>query len=90
MVRGDSGSRPGRQTELELARPEPSARRMSRTQLVDRILELNPTASPASLGEFDEDSLAHYLEHLCVANEPLVPWVRRGQSPGIVRREAGE
>jgi len=58
---------------------------------MDRIVELNPTATPAFLGIFSEHSLAHYLEHLCTASEPRVrctPWVRRGESPGIIAREA--
>jgi hypothetical protein len=65
-------------------------RGMNRAQLMERILELNPTATPQFLGEFSETSLAHYLEHLCVVNEPAAPWVRRGISPAIVRREARE
>jgi hypothetical protein len=62
--------------------------RLSRTQLVDRILELNPSATTEFLTTFNEDSLAHYLEHLCVLDEPCVPWVRRGMKPAIVRRES--
>jgi hypothetical protein len=65
-------------------------RGMTRSQLMDRILELNPSATPQFLGGFSESSLAHYLEHLNVATEPLVPWVRRGIAPAIVRREARE
>jgi hypothetical protein len=90
MVSGENGLRHGRQGELHTNINEQRTPVMTRSQLVDRILELNPTATPAFLGEFNEASLAHYLEHLCVANEPLVPWVRRGQSPGIVRRESAE
>jgi hypothetical protein len=63
---------------------------MNRAQLTDRILERNPTATATFLGAFSESSLAHYLEHLCVADEPSTPWVRKGISPGIVRREAME
>jgi hypothetical protein len=63
-------------------------RAMSRSQLMDRILELNPTATPKFLGGFSESSLAHYLDHLCVLSEPRSPWVRRGIAPAIVKRAA--
>jgi hypothetical protein len=72
----------------ELLNQESPRRAMSRSQLMDRILELNPTATPKFLGAFSESSLAHYLEHLSVVNEPHSPWVRRGIAPAIVQREA--
>lgn len=76
--------------QQELLNQEPSShgRAMTRSQLVDRILELNPTATPKFLGEFSESSLADYLDHLCVLSEPSRPWVRRGIVPGIVAHEA--
>jgi hypothetical protein len=69
------------------SRPQPA---LNRSQLVDRILEMNPSATPEFLRSFSEGSLAHYLEHLSIAGEPTTPWIRRGISPGIVRREAAE
>jgi hypothetical protein len=57
---------------------------------MERIVQLNPTATPEFLAGFNESSLAHYLEHLCVVDEPTVPWVRKGIAPAIVRREPGE
>jgi hypothetical protein len=63
---------------------------LSRAQLLERIVQLNPTATPEFLAGFTESSLAHYLEHLCVVDEPTVPWVRKGIAPAIVRREPGE
>ncbi len=86
MVRN---SRDSAQELLHLETEAPR-RTMNRSQLVDRILERNPTATPQFLGGFSESSLAHYLEHLCVADEPTIPWVRRGIAPAIVRREARE
>jgi hypothetical protein len=81
-------SRNGRDERLLHDQLEESPRRgMTRAQLMDRILELNPSATPQFLGEFSESSLAHYLEHLCVLEEPTIPWVRRGIAPAIVRRE---
>jgi hypothetical protein len=76
--------------ELLHLEAEAPRRTMNRSQLVDRILERNPTATPQFLGGFSESSLAHYLEHLCIKDEPTIPWVRRGIAPAIVRREARE
>jgi hypothetical protein len=63
---------------------------MSRAQLIERILEHNPTATPEFLSRFNENSLADYLDHLCVVDEPAVPWVRKGIAPAIVRRNPRE
>ena len=45
---------------------------MTKRELIDRIMQLNPTATPAFLAKFDEDDLAEYLTHLrwVVAPEP--------------------
>lgn len=64
---------------------------LSREQLIDRILMLNPTATPAFLGEFTENDLTHYLEHLTCAQEPRgreARWVRTGGTPAISMYEA--
>ncbi len=63
---------------------------LSRAQLMERIVQLNPTATPEFLAGFSEGSLAHYLEHLSVMDEPTTPWVRKGIAPAIVRREPVE
>jgi hypothetical protein len=76
------------QQELLSSEIESPRRAMTRSQLVDRILELNPTATPKFLGAFSESSLAHYLEHLCVVGEPGSSWIRRGIAPAIVKRAA--
>jgi hypothetical protein len=78
----------GQQIELLVAERRPAF--LSRAQLVERILQLNPTATPEFLARFSEGSLAHYLEHLSVMDEPTAPWVRRGIMPAIVRREPME
>ena len=83
MVSTDS-----QQGEL-LAQERPKAY-LSRAQLIERILELNPTATPEFLSRFSESSLADYLDHLAVLDEPLVPWVRKGLAPAIVRRTPRE
>lgn len=69
--------------------PAPTSPLVTRSQIVTRILELNPTASPAFLGHFDQSSLADYLEHLEVAQRPRDErggWIRRGNIPAIVVR----
>lgn len=63
---------------------------LSREQLIDRILMLNPTASPSFLGGFSPNDLTHYLEHLTVAQEPRgreARWVRTNTSPAICKYE---
>ena len=74
----------------QLLQPERRPAFLSRAQLMERIVQLNPTATPEFLAGVNESSLAHYLEHLSVVDEPTVPWVRKGIAPGIVRREPGE
>lgn len=71
-----------------LLAPAPTPERLNRAQLVDRILNINPTATTEFLATFSEDSLSHYLDHLCIVDEPCVPWVRRGMQPAVVQRES--
>ena len=49
---------------------EPATAAMSRSQLIDRILFLNPSASVAFLDDFDEDGLRDYLGRLQHAHAP--------------------
>jgi hypothetical protein len=37
---------------------------MSKRQLIDDIRQLNPTAQPQFLAQFEEDELQQYLDHL--------------------------
>lgn len=63
--------------------------RLTREQVVDRIITINRSASPAFLDRFAEPQLRHYLEHLTHTDERHeVPWVRRGETPAIVGRSA--
>jgi len=63
--------------------------RLTREQVVDRIISINRSASPAFLARFADEQLRHYLEHLDhTRHAPGVPWVRRGESPAIVARSA--
>ena len=63
---------------------------LSRSQILDQILAINPTASWL-LGEtFDRKQLWNYLQHLLTAQGPrgtATAWVRRADSPGISMRE---
>ncbi|TVQ61720.1 MAG: hypothetical protein EA378_08225 [Phycisphaerales bacterium] len=70
--------------------PEP---RMTREQLVHRILEINPSATREYLDRFREPNLAHYLERLVNAQQPRGPqsaWQRRAETPAIVGEAAPE
>jgi len=63
----------------------------AKTAAVERILALNPTADTAFLGQFGPRALETYLAHLEAAQIPrgrLARWVRPGDSPAIVWREA--
>jgi hypothetical protein len=37
---------------------------MDKTELIERICDINRTAKPAFLAEFSEEDLSAYLEHL--------------------------
>lgn len=70
--------------------PSPATGRLSGEQVIDRILELNPTASPAFLGQFDAESLRTYLEHLLSARQPRGErsrWVRPAGTRAICSSE---
>lgn len=37
---------------------------MSKREIIDRIMEINPSARPEFLAEFSQECLSEYLEHL--------------------------
>lgn len=37
---------------------------MSKREIIDRIMEINPSARPEFLADFSQESLSEYLEHL--------------------------
>ena len=37
---------------------------MSKREIIDRIMEVNPSARPEFLANFSQESLADYLDHL--------------------------
>ena len=60
---------------------------LSRTQLMDRIGDLNPTATAGYLSRFTDSALALYLEHLhakLVDTDSKRPWRRPGDTPAIL------
>lgn len=63
---------------------------LSRSQIIERILAHNPTASVEFLEDFSEQALRTYLDHLLSAQIPrgrMARWVRPGDTPGIVVAE---
>jgi hypothetical protein len=67
--------------------------RLTREQVVSRIIHINPTATQAFLSRFSEESLGRYLDHLVAASGPRRgdrPWLRPGDLPAIVSRESLE
>lgn len=69
---------------------EDSSVRLTREQVVERIISLNATASVEFLAGFDDGELREYLEHLHIAQVPRGGcWSRPGGSPAIMSRTAG-
>ena len=84
----DLASRPS-SCEMAEVRSPGSATRLTREQVVDRIITINRSASPAFLERFEEPQLRHYLDHLTHTEQRRnVPWIRRGETPAIVGRSA--
>ena len=81
-----------RDTSTELRTPgrTASARRLSHGQVIERILELNPTARTSFLNQFGDDELRSYLDHLTSAARPRGEesrWVRPGDTRAIMSCE---
>lgn len=78
---------PDTSTELRTPGRDPNARRLSREQVIERILELNPTARTSFLGQFQPDELRSYLDHLTTARQPrgeASRWIRPGDTRAIM------
>ncbi len=68
-----------------------SSSRLTREQVVDRIISINPTATTAFLERFSEQKLEKYLDHLVAASGPRggqSRWMRPGDAPAIWARVA--
>jgi hypothetical protein len=87
----DLFQRPGAEPEAQAkTSAEP---RLTRQQTVERILQINPTATSTFLERFDDRPLRHYLDHLVSASSPRGAesrWMRPGDSPAIVTRESAD
>lgn len=60
-------------------------------QLVDRIIQINPTAGGSHLSGFGRAELSEYLARLVAAQAPRgrdARWIRRGDSPAASVRRA--
>lgn len=65
------------------------SRRLTREQVVDRILSMNHSVDADFLRRFEEEELRMYLQRLDAAQEPRgrrAVWVRRDGRPGISAR----
>lgn len=52
---------------------------LSREQLIDRIIALNPSATSRFLDQFDDEALNQYLNHLSLTTAPRgreTRWIR--------------
>jgi hypothetical protein len=59
---------------------------MNKRQLIDGIRQLNQTAQPDFLAQFDDDALRQYLEHLQSAQEKRLrveSWVKTIPRPKL-------
>lgn len=64
---------------------------LTREQVVDRIITINPTATKDFLDAFESPHLGNYLDHLVSAQRPRgrdSRWSRPGDSPAIMVRVA--
>ncbi len=71
----------------------PTSSRLTREQLLDRIMTFNPSATSEFLARFGDDDLEEYLQRLTRATGPRGrhdTWVRPPGPPGVSSRTAGE
>jgi hypothetical protein len=57
---------------------------MNKRQLIDGIRQLNQTAAPEFLAQFDEEALQQYLQHLNTAQDKrlkIAGWVKSIPKP---------
>lgn len=78
----------GRDAGERAATPtEPQHESMTREQVVDQIMSMNPSASSGFLSQFEPDELGMYLRHLLSAQEPrgrTSRWARPDDAPSIM------
>lgn len=77
-------------SDVFMMEPIEESPRLSRAQVMTRIIELNPTASIDYLTRFDDEALADYLAHVDTASDPRrarVGWLRKDSVPAVAFRE---
>ena len=77
-------------SDVFVMQPLEESPRLSRAQVMTRIIELNPTASIDYLARFDDEALADYLAHIDTAIDPRrarVGWLRKDTVPAVATRE---
>lgn len=60
---------------------------LTRSQVMDRIIRINTTATELYLSQFGDDALRTYLDHLttaCGRRGRETRWERRAESPAVV------
>lgn len=65
--------------------------RLSRAQMMTRIIELNTSASIDYLASFDDEALGDYLAHIDTASDPRrarIGWLRKNSVPAVAFRES--
>lgn len=73
--------------EAEARQRDGGVWRLSREQVVDQIMTINPSAGRAFLEQFGAEGLCDYLDRLINARSPRgreSRFVRRGDTPAIV------
>lgn len=71
--------------------PEAPAGELTREQVIDRIIQINPSATTRFLDRFAEAPLRTYLDHLVAKSAPrgrAARWCRPGDTRAIEAREA--
>ncbi len=68
---------------------DPAPGRLSRDQVIDHILSINPSAGRTFLEQFGRRRLGDYLDRLVAAESPRgrdARWTRAGDTPAIQER----
>ncbi len=88
MVRSSAFGRTSEQPECSSS----VSSRLTREQVVDRIVSMNPSATPDFLADFEDTALSRYQDRLTAARSPRARterWIRAGDTPAIMSRRAG-